>query len=79
MAKQVRQVGLVLYALAVVAGLGFGATALRAQPRETCPDDGWQYLGACSSEQDCDDRCNLVHGGSAGGKCLGGCCECYIR
>lgn len=78
MARKVRGFALALYVLAIVGALGYGATSLFAQPLG-CPDDGFQYLGACSSEEQCDLACIGVHGGTAGGKSMGGCCECFIR
>jgi hypothetical protein len=78
MAKKAKGIGTVLYAAAVIAALGFGAATLQAQPR-SCMNDGWEYLGACSSQAECDANCNAVHyPDTYGGKCLGGCCTCYI-
>lgn len=78
MATKVRGLALSLYVLAIVGALGYGASSLFAQPLG-CPDDGFQYLGACSSESECDMACDLVHQMGVGGKCLGGCCECFFR
>lgn len=79
MARRMKGIGLALYVLAIVAGLGFGAAALQAQPVDGCPDDGWEFLGACSSQLECDLNCINVHfPNEQGGKCFGGCCTCYL-
>lgn len=74
---KVKGLCLALYGVAVFAVLAYGTSSLLAQPL-TCPDDDYQYLGACASEQECDDACVFVHGIGAIGKCLNGCCHCLI-
>ena len=65
------------YALAIVAALGGGARELRSQVAFDCLNDGYQYLGACTTSEDCNARC--TSGGSGfGGRCLGACCVCFI-
>jgi hypothetical protein len=77
MAKKAKGIGTLLYAAAIMAALAFGASTVRADPAP-CNNDGWEWLGACSSQLECDNNCLVVHPGGPGGKCLGGCCQCYI-
>ena len=77
MARKAKGVGTVLYAAGIIAALMFGASTVRADP-QPCNNDGWEYLGACSSEAECDAKCNAVHQWTYGGRCTSGCCICFI-
>jgi hypothetical protein len=78
MAQRIKGTGKLLYAFAIALSLGFGARELRADPTFDCPNDGWEFLGACASEQACDDACDGIHGLGAGGRCVSGCCHCFL-
>lgn len=63
----------------VAVALAVGAHSALAKPvMLTCPNDGWRYLGSCSSPAECTNACVGVHGPGAQGKCLDGCCQCLF-
>ena len=70
-----------LFALLLAASLTFGVTAVFAQVGGPCDYSPPTVLGACSSEQQCDDRC-AAHGGWEGDCVVGPnnstCCLCAI-
>lgn len=69
-------------AVLVAAGLTWGAGAALAapDPRAACtydPDSGRIGL-ACTSSSNCLGPCSDWYGDYNPGKCIGGCCICYI-
>ena len=68
----------VVYALLVAGSLTVGARAALARPvgARDCRYDPPAFLGACASQQDCDNACHLE--GGYQGQCLGGCCRCLL-
>ncbi len=76
MAKAGARLGPFVYAMAIVLTLSFGARAALSQPvAMTCNDDGWLWLGACSSGAQCTADCQAIHGPDAHGNC-NVCCRC---
>ena len=67
--KTVRRGTRYLLALAVVAGLGFGATSAFAKPVAPC------ITKICSGHASCSTYCE-ARGSDAWG-CFGNCCQCY--
>ena len=72
-----------LVALLVVAALALGtATAVARPVTMACQNDGWVFLGSCSSQSVCQTKCDDVHGvGQSTGVCPGapnGCCHCLF-
>jgi hypothetical protein len=70
---------IVVIAAIVIGAMSFGAReAFAANAAMSCPYDGWNYLGACTSTPDCQITCDGVHGlGLSVGICKAGCCTCY--
>jgi hypothetical protein len=72
-----------LFGMAVAGALGFGATGAAASVRGSadCPFNlTTGEVGACTSAQECSDRCMSYYpemGGASNG-CLRGCCLCAI-
>ena len=72
---------LALLGAMVVGALTFSARqAFAANAAMTCPNDGWNTLGACVDLQACTDACVAVHGPNAQGRCNAplGCCRCLF-
>jgi len=78
----------VVYALAIVCALTFGASqAFGRFAQSTCPYDGYTYLGACVEpgwNTECTQRCqDISHDPGTRGTCdmgsLPGCCVCMMR
>ena len=69
---------IIVIAAAVIASLAFGTQVAFAAPAMmTCPNDGWNTMGACTSDADCQSLCDGVHGvGNSIGHCRAGCCTC---
>lgn len=68
-----------VYALTIVAALGFGAGSLHAVQTQECPYDGYTWVGECDNQEYCEFLC-LSHGGYDW-QCrftaeLPGCCVC---
>ncbi len=66
-----------LFALLLAASLTFGVTTTFAQPREAppCFNDPPNALGSCSSQEECQRKCDF-YGGQPIGDCIDGCCFC---
>ena len=64
--------------------LGFGASSLLVNTANalTCQDDGSTFLGSCSSEAECEMKCDLAHPEippeETDGRCQNGCCICLF-
>jgi hypothetical protein len=64
-----------LSGLALAGSLTFGVTSAFAEANTIpCRWDPITHLGACSTEQECDNRC-IAYGGFDG-ECAMGCCHC---
>jgi hypothetical protein len=70
------------FAVAVAAGLTFGAGAALASPAAaaSCPynPDSSQYGFACTSHASCTTSCSNYYGSYQQGRCYGGCCTCLL-
>lgn len=80
MARHKSRLAAFAYALAISLGLLYGAReALARTSVFDCPNDGYNWLGACISEQDCQARCEAVGSDESIGQCWGiyYCCRCF--
>jgi hypothetical protein len=69
--------GAVLAAL-VAGSLMVGARAAFAHPvMMHCPYNSPGWLGACTSQEQCNTDC-VVNWGGYQGQCTGGCCRCFL-
>jgi hypothetical protein len=68
-----------LAALAVATVMVF-ATSQALAGHEHCENDGWNVLGACVSEAECEEKCEQVHGENfIDSECtFDGCCWCIL-
>jgi hypothetical protein len=70
-----------LFALLMVASLAFGVTTTFATPGQalTCPNDPPTWLGTCTSDEHCTNKCRF-YGGDPIGDCTSrpGCCVCLF-
>jgi hypothetical protein len=65
-----------LFALFCAVSLTFGGTTVFAQAeQQICQTSPPTFLGACTSERQCDERC--WGAGGIDGECVNGCCICY--
>lgn len=68
-----------LFALMLAASLAFGVSTTFAAPASAgaCPNDPPNFLGTCTSDADCTQKCRF-YGGDPIGDCtsLPGCCLC---
>ena len=79
MARWLKAASVSVFTLSVAVSLAIGVrTAFAQSVTMTCPNDGWRYLGSCSSTAECTNACVGVHGPGAQGKCLDGCCQCLF-
>ena len=81
MSERVKRSSGWLFGLVITAALVFGATQAFAKPVQlACPNDGWNTLGSCTSNANCQDKCNVVHqpNGSSTGRCTAFCCKCLL-
>ena len=80
MSQQVKHGSGWLLGLMVALALAFGAKQAMASPVQlSCMNDGWNFLGSCTSEKDCLLKCQQVHGTfEVIGRCRGGCCSCLF-
>ena len=81
MSKSMNKAGGWVLAAIVVGILGLGAQRAMATPVNLdCPNDGYNYLGACVPPGDdiaCRNACIAVGGPTSTGWCLNGvCCRC---
>jgi hypothetical protein len=80
MKAAMKTLGGVLYALVIVGAMSLGARQAFAERAEaSCLNDGWNFLGACSSQLDCQNKCDQVHQPPVWGRCsTSGCCSCLF-
>ena len=70
---------LALLGAMVIGALTFSARqAFAANAAMTCPNDGWNYLGACVDNTDCTAACLGIHSPPVVGRCTNGCCRCLF-
>ena len=80
MSERVKRSSGWLFGLVITAALVFDATQAFAKPVQlACPNDGYNTLGSCTNQPNCQAKCDAVHppGGSFG-KCTAGCCKCLF-
>lgn len=63
-----------LFAAAVAAALGFGASQALAAPPRPCP---LTAFGSCSNQANCERTCERA-GYPVGQGCVNGCCYCQF-
>jgi hypothetical protein len=79
MKAAMKTLGSILYAVLIVSAISLGARqAFAGTAASSCPNDGWNFLGVCSSDADCHDKCVAVHGSDVIGRCRSGCCSCLF-
>lgn len=79
MSKWLKAVSVSGFGLLVAAALAVGAQSAFARAVTTdCPNDGFRFLGSCSTQTECTTACRGVHGPDAQGRCRDGCCECLF-
>jgi hypothetical protein len=80
MAKVLKRSSGVLFTLGITCILLFGSVqALAGFTAGDCPYDGNGMLGACSSQQHCQELCDLAHPTYPHfGDCFDGCCNCLL-
>lgn len=62
----------------VLGALAFGARQALAASGADCIYDPPTLLGACTSDQNCQEMCTPVwHPDPVEGHCISGCCVCY--
>lgn len=66
-----------LFGLLLAASLAFGVTTTFAAPSKAppCLNDPPHALGTCSSQEECQRKCDF-YGGLPIGDCTNGCCTC---
>ncbi len=84
MSKWLKAVSISAFGLLVAVALTIGTqSAFARQVTMDCPNDGWVRLGSCTSQSECQAKCDAVHlpAGSSQGVCSGapnGCCHCLF-
>lgn len=80
MSERVRWSSAWVVGLLVAAALALGVKETLAKPVQlTCPDNGYDLLGSCTSQANCQSKCDAVHGlGNSFGQCHNGCCRCLF-
>jgi hypothetical protein len=84
MSNVLKAVSVPLFGVLVAVALAVGTqTAFARSVTMDCPNDGNTRLGSCTSQAECQAKCDAVHQppGSSQGVCSGapnGCCHCLI-
>lgn len=79
MARTIKLTRLVVGTIAVLGTLAVGARQAWAGSEATSLSCTPGSVGTCSSDQDCQNTCDVIYGaGQSKGACQAGCCFCIL-